>query len=311
MDIHVMTNSLSTFGVNGESSSSKWFISWGSGTAKSIDVALNSPHKGILPLGAVSCLVETKDQQIFRTCKLSQVPFGFYKTSHIFCYLPLPVETQLPVHINGSFAVTPDRRQLACKTTDDKNSFESMWNEALMGDAVCNAYILMLENLMHLNISPDEAYYNLWPHLSDKQSEQDNQVYLQNCIYKNIIAKNPKVFRRLDEYVPITSCTFLDPTLMETKFGPRAFEGCVQLLSDVTYMMKLPKSIRTCFRQAGCDKLIKEQILSVYEFFKRCVFPHLNDSFWNENNTRDEMIQYALESPSDKLFTLLKTSACI
>ena len=311
MDIHVMTNSLSTFGVNGESSSSKWFISWGSGTAKSIDVALNSPHKGILPLGAVSCLVETKDQQIFRTCKLSQVPFGFYKTSHIFCYLPLPVETQLPVHINGSFAVTPDRRQLACKTTDDKNSFESMWNEALMGDAVCNAYILMLENLMHLNISPDEAYYNLWPHLSDKQSEQDNQVYLQNCIYKNIIAKNPKVFRRLDEYVPITSCTFLDPTLMETKFGPRAFEGCVQLLSDVTYMMKLPKSIRACFRQAGCDKLIKEQILSVYEFFKRCVFPHLNDSFWNENNTRDEMIQYALESPSDKLFTLLKTFACI
>jgi hypothetical protein len=60
----------------------------------------------------------------------------------------LPVETQLPVHINGSFAVTPDRRQLACKTTDDKNSFESMWNEALMGDAVCNAYILMLENLV-------------------------------------------------------------------------------------------------------------------------------------------------------------------
>jgi hypothetical protein len=45
---------------------------------------------------------------------------------------------------------------------NDKNSFESMWNEALMGDAVCNAYILMLGNLMHLNISPDEAYYNLW-----------------------------------------------------------------------------------------------------------------------------------------------------
>jgi hypothetical protein len=47
-------------------------------------------------------------------------------------------------------------------------------------------------------------------------------------------------------------------------------------------MMKLPKSTRACFKQAGCDKLIKERILSVYKFFKRCVFPHLNDSFWND-----------------------------
>jgi uncharacterized protein (UPF0147 family) len=68
----------------------------------------------------------------------------------------------------------------------------------------------------------------------------------------------------LDEFVPITSCTFLDPTLMEAKFGQRAFERCVQLLSDVTHMMKLPKSTRACFKQAGCDKLTKEHILSVY-----------------------------------------------
>jgi hypothetical protein len=50
-------------------------------------------------------------------------------------------------YINGSFAVTSDRKRLSCKTTDDKNSFDSEWNEALMCDAVCNAYILFLENL--------------------------------------------------------------------------------------------------------------------------------------------------------------------
>jgi hypothetical protein len=59
--------------------------------------------------------------------------------------------------------VTSDRKRLSCKTTDDKDSFDSEWNEALMCDAVCNAYILFLENLRFLGINQNEEYYKQWP----------------------------------------------------------------------------------------------------------------------------------------------------
>jgi hypothetical protein len=37
--------------------------------------------------------------------KMNELPTGFYTQSRIFCFLPLPVETTLPLHINGCFMV--------------------------------------------------------------------------------------------------------------------------------------------------------------------------------------------------------------
>lgn len=47
----------------------------------------------------------------------------------VFCYLPLPILTGLPVHINGAFALASSRRSLATQTADDKDTTKSTWNE--------------------------------------------------------------------------------------------------------------------------------------------------------------------------------------
>ena len=43
----------------------------------------------------------------------------------IFCYLPLPIHSGLPVHINGAFAVSSNRRHLQEKLEDDKMCYGS------------------------------------------------------------------------------------------------------------------------------------------------------------------------------------------
>jgi len=54
----------------------------------------------------------------------------------VFCYLPLPITSGLPVHINGAFAVTSNRRYLVEKVSDNKTNDLVEWNHALMTDSI-------------------------------------------------------------------------------------------------------------------------------------------------------------------------------
>jgi hypothetical protein len=125
--LYCIGSNLKDFGIEGKSSNSVWFVTWASGTDRSKQIALNSFKKGVLPLGSVACLVENVDGNVYRTCNIDQSPFGFYQTSHVFCYLPLPVETQFPVHINGKNRQLLKQTAFSSrrKTTYSLLSFES------------------------------------------------------------------------------------------------------------------------------------------------------------------------------------------
>ncbi|CAG2253085.1 SACS [Mytilus edulis] len=207
-------------------------------------MALNSKKKGVLPLGSVACLLEKHDDDTYSTCSLEKSPYGFYQTSHLFCYLPLPVESKSSVHINGSFAVSSDRRRLSCETTDDKDSSDSDrdWNEALIADAVCLAYIAFLEHLPDLKIYPYEHYFERWP---VKVLEQGLLEQLIAAFYRYI--SDPKiksvVFRRGDKSVCLSHCKYLDPHLMETEFAETAFQMCIEHFeNEETTIIRLPKT---------------------------------------------------------------------
>ena len=61
-----------------------------------------------------------------------------------FCYLPLPVSTGLPVHLNAVFALHSNRRALSVASEDDKRSVGVDWNRAQLSDSATAAYALML-----------------------------------------------------------------------------------------------------------------------------------------------------------------------
>lgn len=61
----------------------------------------------------------------------------------VFCYLPMPINSGLPVHINGAFAVTPNRRSLVEKVTDNKTNQLVDWNQVLLSDSLCKVPFVM------------------------------------------------------------------------------------------------------------------------------------------------------------------------
>ena len=84
-------------------------------------------------------------------------------------FLPLPLNSCLPFHVNGFFDVGKDRRGLRVA----QNSSEFNWNKHLVENALPQAFIIFLSQLV-LQFNPstmsDEKseaclkdYYSLWP----------------------------------------------------------------------------------------------------------------------------------------------------
>ncbi|CAC5371400.1 unnamed protein product [Mytilus coruscus] len=293
-------NNLRRLNITGYSSKSTWLVTWASGVDRSKLMALNSRKK------------EKQDEDKYSTCSLEKSPFGFYQTSHLFCYLPLPVESKFPVHINGSFAVSSDRRRLSCKTTDDKDSFDSEWNEALISDAICRAYITFLEHLPNLNIDPNEHYFKQWP---VEDMEHGIFALLKESFYRTIsdATKQPVVFRRGDKSVCLNCSKFLDPVLMEAEFAEKAFQMCIEHFeNEEITIIRLPKNIGNCFTNYGCDGAFNERILSVVSFYSVVVFPFLTSGN-RDASTNDQLILFALDAcrRSEDLFHLMKSTCCI
>jgi sacsin len=68
-----------------------------------------------------------------------------------YCFLPLPVETRLPVHVNGYFELSSNRRDIWFG--DDMagdGRLRAEWNDALLADVVAPAYARLLAALATL-----------------------------------------------------------------------------------------------------------------------------------------------------------------
>ena len=52
----------------------------------------------------------------------------------IFCFLPMPIETasNLPVHVNGTFGLNDDRRNLKWPGVERRNDSTADWNKLLV-----------------------------------------------------------------------------------------------------------------------------------------------------------------------------------
>ena len=91
-------------------------------------------------------------------------------SGHVFCALPLPVQkksmTGLPVHVNGFFALSQNRRHIKTPNADQENREKLtdkslLWNHCLLEEAVPNAYAtLICEAIINrsLNVQPESIY---------------------------------------------------------------------------------------------------------------------------------------------------------
>jgi sacsin len=120
----------------------------------------------------------------------------------VFCFLPLPVESGFPVHLNGHFILNSSRRELWRSTESDSNDSRSQWNDNLR-QALASSYANFLAQARSHYVSEDyktlrtavesfNHYYTLFPVFSELKNTYWD--VLAQEVYKSIVQHNHPVF---------------------------------------------------------------------------------------------------------------------
>ena len=132
--------------------------------------------------------------------------------SFVFCFLPLPIQSHLPVLINGHFILDSNRRELWKSTNPDHPDQKSTWNWNLIS-AIASSYVSLLtdggrkvvvqcEGRTREQVEADvQVYYSIFPDLNSDQ--------LKGCwkdlaaeVYKKLAFNNAAILAIVREVTP-------------------------------------------------------------------------------------------------------------
>ena len=228
--------------------------------------------------------------------------------SIIFCYLPLPIHSGLPLHINGSFAVAANRRQLQSKVKDDKRCQGFDWNKVLMQDSILTAYFSLLEDMK--SIAPDDGSYkfhSLWPKADEVRG--DCWPILQSFYEQLAVGGHALFSADGSTWVDIRQVVFLDPGFrLEPQIGDTLFAVFQKLINEDEVAIDLPADVFQSFNDCGLWEVIQTRTYDKNRFFHELFFPNV---FKVRSVLRDVLVLHVLDSNNRDLAELIKTHACI
>ena len=157
-------------------------------------------HYGLLPRGGIAARISEQYKSQSSSSRASRRP-----QHKAFCFLPLPLETGLPVHVNGHFYLDSARRNLWHDENDE--GFGSKWNQFMKSRVLAQAYVsLMLvarrflpglkgdadcyfpkEYLLHEGM---RWYHDLFPYL---ESVNDQWTLLAESVFQRICSQDEKL----------------------------------------------------------------------------------------------------------------------
>ena len=251
----------------GRQESCSWLISSCLGTGDSFQLATSEEgrNQGLLSASGIAGRISTGNDK--DGCLNPEAVNG-----EVFCFLPLSIPTGLPVHVNGYFAVTSNRRGIWESTTADHGHqpLEVRWNRSLMEDAVSQAYFQLLENTMRIHKQgkiPSYDSFSLWPNPEKLQSSA--WAPLIKSVYQRIANSDVPLVLIEEEWLPINQCIYQDAKLQEL---PKSEKVLAMLDHKV---VQLPDFARKGFQQAGCIEMIKERTMTQQKFLEDIFFPNI------------------------------------
>ncbi|XP_062329723.1 sacsin isoform X1 [Osmerus eperlanus] len=260
---------------------------------------------GLVPCGAVAVLLSEEENRKW-TVKTNNNPIG-----EVFCYLPLRIKTGLPVHVNGCFAVTSNRKEIW--KTDTKGH----WNSVFMRHVIVKAYLEALSMLRSMAESGELLDYNYFAAWPDPSVVHDDFTLISQGVYQEITkggdSDQARVFSDGNTWVSIKQVRFLDDTLLcRPDIGPAAFKIFLKYLkksgSQDLCAVELPDWVKEGFDDAGCKGKLMENTLTEKQFFSDVFFPHIQDI---DKELRDPLMQYVLNEKLDEFASILKETPCI
>lgn len=270
---------------------------------------LAKSNRSLVPCAAVAIPLEKveKTEDNFIPCSVSCPENPTQMAGAIFCYLPLPIVSGLPVHVNGSFAVTPSRRHLIERVKSDKPDIRVEWNEAMM-ETITLAYLRMLSDVKKL-LPPGFTgyqYYQLFP-----LPTHGLWKLLGNCFYR-YIATSHKAALCSDgsEWASLDQCVFLDTDIRCT---PGIGDTALTVLRLLAKNMKklvidMPPEIYHEFVNAGCRDEVHVSMYTQIEFFTKLFLPAIAEI---PDHYRNPLVIFALDTGGAEIKNYLKDCNCI
>nr|XP_040022447.1 sacsin isoform X1 [Gasterosteus aculeatus aculeatus]XP_040022488.1 sacsin isoform X1 [Gasterosteus aculeatus aculeatus] len=260
---------------------------------------------GLVPCGGVAVLLSEEENRKW-TVKTNATPIG-----EVFCYLPLRIKTGLPVHINGCFAVTSNRKEIW------KTDTKGQWNSVFMRHVIVQGYLAALTMLRSMAESGellDYSYYAAWP---DPSQVHDDFTLVSQGVYQEIAkggdGEHANVFSDGKTWVSIKYVRFLDDALLcRPDIGPAAFKIFLKYLkksgSQNLCAVELPDWVKEGFDDAGCKGKLMENTLTEKQFFSDVFFPHIEEI---DRELRDPLVHYVLNEKLEDFASILRVTPCI
>ncbi|XP_048253827.1 sacsin-like [Haliotis rufescens] len=269
----------------------EWVIVWNTGGKESYTFALSGVLKDLLPLAAVAIPMT----------KLSMCPFGFYRKGHFFTFLPLPIENSFPFHINATFALNENRRELLKRMEDDKTIHGVVWNDILLRDVVPRAFIAALKYI-DLNSVSTAEYYQLWPTSRD---------CFGSSFYKMIVDEKHEVFveESTKQRLPLNTIWYLDTSIRnQPNIGDIALKALVNFWKHKSeVVVDIPNNVIACLIK---ERGAKNRCVASQTFYCDVFFPNIEDEYLLPRD-RDSLTISAIKCNDIATNQQVKATKCI
>lgn len=133
-------------------------------------------EKGEL-IGAIEEMSKQKEKAVPWAGAAARIATSNTKTAsqpfkgRAYCFLPLPLETGLPIHINGYFDLDDSRRNLTSAdstTTSNARRLKVSWNQLLVSHVLSHACANLIADLvLDVGTNRPNDFYTLWPLSND------------------------------------------------------------------------------------------------------------------------------------------------
>ncbi|MBN3311755.1 SACS protein, partial [Atractosteus spatula] len=280
-----------------------WLLYSCFGMGRSLEMAVTkrSDLSFSLPVGSVAV-------------PLKKDPAGVHwepDTSHfqgqMFCFLPLSIFSGLPVHVNGSFSVTSNRKNLW------KSGIKHVWNQALLEDSVSSAYITVLVVLKKMTQEGklrNYNYYTFWPDFKKvSTSFQALVVAFYSAVAQNFIGTPVELFSNGQNWCSIDNARFLHPEIEKQKqIGHIALKEFSDKVKKPCLAVPLPEWVRSSFESTGFGKAIQENTFDWFQFYSKVVFNNLHAM---DPRNRNALVLHAIDMNHEAINNLLTSHPCI
>ncbi|XP_069056702.1 sacsin-like [Pleurodeles waltl] len=225
----------------------------------------------------------------------------------VFCFLPLPIFSGFPFHLNGSFSVMSNRKSLWDATG------KGDWNKSLLCDAVLVAWARALACLQTMCQNGDlegYTYHTFWPDIRRTKSVfMDALKAFYRAVTYGIEDEVLSVFSNGQKWCSIKHACFLSSDIVENQHvGEMASNVFSEMLPGAFVAVLLPQWVKDGFHTSGCGNALLENTYNWERFYREIVFKNLNSL---AAETRDTLMIHAIDMNNKEVDKLLKSVPCI